>query len=146
MTSAPVRTGDGPGTIYLTAADRGRLQALVDGYRGQGRHDEGALRQLEDELDRAAVVDPGELPPDVVTLDAQVALTDRDTGEELLFSVVLPSRANVDEGRISVLAPLGMAVLGYRPGDDIEWEVPAGRRRLRVQRVTHPTPSAGSRR
>jgi regulator of nucleoside diphosphate kinase len=122
------------------------LQALVDGYRGQGRYDEDALRRLEDELDRAAVVEAAELPPGVVTLDAQVALTDRDTGEQLLFTVVLPSRAKVDEGRISVLAPLGMAVLGYRPGDDIEWEVPARRRRLRVRRVTPPAPARGSRR
>ena len=73
---------------------------------------------------------------------SRVHLTDLDSGEELLFTVVFPSRANADEGRISVLAPLGTAVLGYRAGDLIEWDVPGGRRRLRVLRVVYQPESA----
>lgn len=123
------------GAIYVTLSDAGRLAALVEGYRELGREDDATLRRLEGELDRAVLVDAHELPPDVVTLDSRVLLVDLDSGEELLFTLVLPSRANLEEGRISVLAPLGMAVLGYRAGDLIEWEVPARRRRLRVERV-----------
>jgi len=103
------------------------------------------LEVLEEELDRAVVVDTEHLPPDVVTLDSRVQLIDLDSGEELLFTVVLPSRANADEGRISVLAPLGMGVLGYRSGDVIEWDVPGGRRRLRVTHVPYQ-PEAAARR
>lgn len=130
------------GTIYVTHSDRERLSALIEGYRVHGREDPGALQRLEDELDRAVVVDPGEVPADVVTLDSRVLLADLDSGEEILFTLVLPSRANADAGRISVLAPLGMAVLGYRAGDGIEWEVPAGRRRLRVKSVMDQPESA----
>jgi regulator of nucleoside diphosphate kinase len=123
------------GTIYITNPDMERLSALVEGYRLQGREDRHTLQRLEDELDRAVVVDPSEVSADLVTLDSQVLLVDLDSGEQMLFTLVLPSRSNVEAGRISVLAPLGMAVLGYRVGDEIEWEVPAGRRRLRVQSV-----------
>jgi regulator of nucleoside diphosphate kinase len=124
--------------IYLTASDLERLVALVEGYRLQGRAD-GNLDVLERELDRAFIVDARRaLPPDVVTLDSRVLVADLDTDEERVFTVVLPSKANVDEGRISVMAPLGMAVLGYRSGDEIEWDVPRGRKRLRVRRVQQP--------
>jgi len=131
--------------IYMTIADMKRLMALVKSYRLQGRED-GNLDVLEEEIERALVMDAGRrLPSDVVTLDSRVLVADLDSGEEWLFTVVLPSKANVDEGRISVLAPLGMAVLGYRIGDEIEWDVPGGRRRLTVRRVIHQ-PEANARR
>ena len=131
--------------IYMTVSDMQRLMALVKSYRLQGRED-GNLDVLEAELDRALVMDAGRrLPSDVVTLDSRVLVVDLASGEERLFTLVLPSRANVDEGRISVLAPLGMAVLGYRSGDEIEWDVPGGRRRYLIRRVIHQ-PEANARR
>jgi regulator of nucleoside diphosphate kinase len=125
------------GAIYVTSSDLHRLQALVEGYRLEGREAASTLQRLEDELDRSVVLDASEIPPDAVRLDSGVVLLDLDSGEELRFTLVLPSRSNLDEGRISVLAPLGMAALGYRVGDHIEWDVPAGRRRLRVRGVIH---------
>ena len=126
-----------PRPIYLTVPDLERLLALVKSYRLQGREDAN-LDALEREIDRALVMDGGRsLPSDVVTLDSRVAVVDLDSGQERIFTVVLPSKANADDGRISVLAPLGTAVLGYRAGDEIEWDVPAGRRRLMVRRVLH---------
>jgi regulator of nucleoside diphosphate kinase len=131
------------GAIYVTPSDMGRLLALVEGYRLQGREDKRTLERLEEELDRAVVVDPGEIRPDVVTLDSRLSLVDLDSGEQLLFTLVLPSRSNLEKGRISILAPLGMAVLGYRAGDEIDWEVPSGRRRLRVHSVMYQPEAAG---
>jgi regulator of nucleoside diphosphate kinase len=129
------RTAIREDAIYVTPPDKERLTSLLEARRSFGREDGRTLEVLEEELDRAVVVDADQLPPDVVTLDSRVRLVDLDSGEELTFAVVLPSRANADEGRISVLAPLGMAVLGYRCGDFIDWAVPGGRRRLRVTRV-----------
>jgi regulator of nucleoside diphosphate kinase len=137
MTTAPSNVIRTERPIYMTVSDMQRLMALVKGYRLQGRKD-GNLDVLEEELERALVMDAGRrLPSDVVTLDSRVRVADLDSGEDRIFTVVLPSKANVDEGRISVLAPLGMAVLGYRSGDEIEWDVPGGRRRLKVERVIH---------
>ena len=142
MTTVHPHAAGEKGAIYVTPPDKERLTSLLEARRWHGRDDGRALEILEEELDRAVIVDAEQLPPDVVTLDSRVQLTDMDSGEELLFAVVLPSRANADEGRISVLAPLGMAVLGYRSGDLIEWDVPAGRRRLRVERVLYQPEAA----
>ena len=131
--------------IYVTASDRKRLLALLEGRRMYGREDRRELEALEEELDRAVVVDSMEVPPDVVTVGSRVHLVDLDSGEELLFTLVFPSRADADEGRISVLAPLGTAVLGYRTRDLIEWDVPGGRRRLRVLGVIDQPESAARR-
>ena len=78
--------------------------------------DRGDLIGLEAELKRAIIVDPKEVPTDVITMNSQADLVDLDTGEKVTFTVVFPRNANVDEGRISVLAPLGAAMLGYRAG------------------------------
>jgi regulator of nucleoside diphosphate kinase len=145
MTAVQCRETSPEGPIYLTVSDMERLMALVKGYRQDGREDDN-LDVLEAELDRALVMDAGRrLPSDVVTLDSRVLVVDLDSGEERLFTLVLPSKANIDEGRISVLAPLGTAVLGYRAGQEIAWDVPGGRRRLMVRRVVHP-PDADARR
>src|SRR5688572_29388270 len=145
MTQVQYRATRPEGPIYMTVADMERLLALVKGYREDGREND-SLDVLEEELDRALVMDDGRrLPSDVVTLDSRVLVADLTSGEERLFTVVLPSKANVDEGRISVLAPLGMAVLGYRSGDEIEWDVPGGRRRFLIRRVIHQ-PEAYARR
>ena len=145
MTPVQYRATRAEGPIYMTVSDMERLMALVQGYRQNGREHDN-LDVLEAELDRALVMDAGRrLPSDVVTLDSRVLVVDLDSGEERLFTLVLPSKANIDEGRISVLAPLGMAVLGYRSGQEIAWDVPGGRRRLMVRRVVHQ-PEAEARR
>ena len=145
MTQVQYHATSPEGPIYMTVSDMVRLMALVKGYRDSGREPDN-LDVLEAELDRALVMDAGRrLPSDVVTLDSRVLVVDLDSGEERLFTLVLPSKANIDEGRISVLAPLGMAVLGYRSGREIAWDVPGGRRRLMVRRVVHQ-PEAEARR
>jgi regulator of nucleoside diphosphate kinase len=86
-------------------------------------------------LDRAEVVRPVDVPPDVVTMNSEVAVRDMDSNEEMIFAVVFPAHANVNRQKISILAPIGTAVLGYRVGDTIVWNVPGRRRRLRIERV-----------
>jgi regulator of nucleoside diphosphate kinase len=137
MHTATLAVPETHGTIYVTTSVSARLQDLIAHYRAQGRSDDN-LDRLEEELDRATPVSDEQLPPDVVTLGSRVRLKDLHAGEERRFTLVLPSRANVDEGRMSILAPLGTAVLGFRAGDEVLWEVPAGPRLLRVEEVAPP--------
>lgn len=123
--------------IFVTEEDAGRLRTLLVGVRERSVRDREHLQQLDDELDRARVVPASEIPPDVVTMNSELALRDLDTGEEMVFRIVFPSEANADQHRISVLAPLGTAVLGYRAGDAIEWVVPGRTRRLRIESVLY---------
>jgi regulator of nucleoside diphosphate kinase len=123
--------------IFVTEDDARKLRTLLVGVRERSVRDREHLRQLDDELDRARLVPASEIPADVVTMNSELALRDLDTGEEMVFRVVFPSEANADQQRISVLAPLGTAVLGYRAGDAIEWVVPGRTRRLRIESVLY---------
>ena len=72
-----------------------------------------------------------------------VRLKDLDSSKELIYSLVFPKEADVDKGKISVLAPVGTAMIGYRVGDIIEWEVPSGLRRLKVEEVLYQPEASG---
>lgn len=131
-------------TIYITELDRQRLEKLIElaGERSR-RANHLYLARLEEELERAETVAPEEVPSDVITMRSRVRLRDLNTGEGMVYTLVFPSEANFDEGRISVLAPVGTAMLGYRVGDSIEWEVPSGRRRLKVEELIYQPEAAG---
>ncbi len=129
--------------IYMTAFDLERLSELLQvGIGFNGKNSE-YLQSLEREVDRAHVVDPKAIPTDVVTMNSQVRLRDLDTGEERVYTLVFPSQAKIEEGKISVLAPIGTAMLGYRVGDTIEWPVPAGVKKVRIEAVLYQPEAAG---
>jgi regulator of nucleoside diphosphate kinase len=117
--------------IFITETDYDKLCRLVAGRRGS-RADAEHLSELEGELERAEVLtDKRTVPPDVITMGSEVRLLDVDTGEIKVYRLVFPSEART-ENSLSVLAPIGTAILGYRVGDVVEWRVPKGVRRLKV--------------
>ena len=129
--------------IVITEQDRKRLIDLIlDAQSGEYR---GSvyLDKLRGELHRAQIVAPQDIPADTITMNSKVALLDLDTQEEEIYTLVYPENADSAEGKISVLAPIGTAMLGYRVGDVFEWEVPAGKRRLKVDRILYQPESAG---
>lgn len=128
--------------IYSTSQDHDRLTELIRSRAGAAK-EEAHLRDLQSELDRAKIVDPKTIPPDVVTMNSRVLLKDLDTGEQMTYTLVYPDDANLDEGKISVLAPIGTAVLGYRVGATINWRVPAGLRQLEVEKLLYQPEAAG---
>jgi regulator of nucleoside diphosphate kinase len=129
--------------IYITSNDQQRLLELLEIAKSIHFRDRGDLIGLEAELKRAIIVDAKEVPIDVITMNSQADLVDLDTGEKVTFTVVFPHNANVDEGRISVLAPLGAAMLGYRTGDVFEWKVPYGTRQFKVTKILYQPEAAG---
>lgn len=126
-------------TIVITVTDLERLRRLLDASRLAGHRDSEHIDALENELERA-VVKRGAVPNGVVTLGSWVRMKDLDTGRESLYQIVLPKCANVDEKRISVLAPIGTALLGYKVGSVVEWKVPSGVRRFKILEVQQPKP------
>ena len=93
---------------------------------------------LSDELDRAIVVPMERMPRDVVTMHSRCIYIDENVGAQREIELVYPDEADPVEGRVSVLAPIGSALLGLATGQAIDWELPGGRvHRLRVVRVLH---------
>jgi regulator of nucleoside diphosphate kinase len=124
-------------TIQVTDIDSRRLVGIIDGSRLRDLRDAESVDQLERHLDDADVLPARHIGPDVVTMNSEVRVRDLDTHEAIVFRVVFPRAADSAAGRISVLAPLGMAVLGRRVGETVAWETPGGVRRLRLDRVLY---------
>ena len=131
-------------TIIMSDEDHRRLAALIESARYDASLSEDDLADLEGELKRARIVPRSLVPSEVITMNSVVRLRDLDTDELEEYELVYPADADVTHNRISVLAPVGTAILGYRLGDVIEWPVPAGLRRLRVEEVLYQPERAGA--
>ena len=101
-----------------------RLSDLVESAERISSRDLEYLRMLEEELRGAEVVSSSEIPPDVVTMNSRVRVRDLDSGRESTYSLVFPRDSDIAKGRISILAPIGTAIIGYRAGDVVRWPVP----------------------
>jgi regulator of nucleoside diphosphate kinase len=121
--------------LFVTTADMDRLRRLIDARRSGSPQDRKYVAKLEEELDKAEVLDAESVPKDTIKLNSQVHLRDLDSGEHKTYRLVLPSEVRQSHDNISVLAPIGTALLGYKTGAVIEWEVPKGLRRLKVLHV-----------
>ena len=128
--------------IYATKIDHDRLSQLIKEGTGSEK-DLPHLLELRSELERAKVIDPQDIPADVVTMNSRVRLRDLEEDDEVIYTLVCPKDADVDEGKISVLAPIGTAILGYRTGATISWKVPAGVRKLRIEEILYQPEAAG---
>ncbi len=129
--------------IFITEADKKRLQKLINEAKEFSSGNEGYLRKLEQELNRAQVVTSEKIPRDVMTMNSKVLLKDLETGEKMEYTLVYPADADLMENRISVLAPIGTAILGFREGDVIDWKVPDGLVKLEVEKILYQPESAG---
>ena len=129
--------------IHITQFDMDRLVELIDGLRLSSKANQANLDLLEKELYRAVVVDSKDIPQDVVTMNSKVGITDTESGQTMTYTLVFPSAANISENKLSILAPLGMALLGYRRGDIIQWPVPSGVRKVRVDEIIYQPEAAG---
>lgn len=121
--------------IIVSTADRDLLVRLLDSARLDWRIPDESIVSLENELARAQIVETHKLPADVVAMGSTVWFRDLRTDEYEKYTLVVPAEADVLQDRISVLAPIGTALLGYRRGHHIEWQVPAGTRGLEIMKV-----------
>ena len=109
-------------SIVITTQDHDRLEALIDSLPAGGFPNKAAL---EAELKRAEIVPPEQLPPNIVTMNSTVRFTIAESGEEFELTLVYPKYAG-EPDRISVLAPVGSALLGLAVGDELAWPRPGG--------------------
>jgi regulator of nucleoside diphosphate kinase len=123
-------------TICVTRFDMECLRALITRMYWM-RAETGSLVRLQEVLDSAEVVNTTDLSAQRVTLDSQVRLKNLDSRKEHVFTIVLPLQADIDRHKISVLSPLGTALLGHKVGDIIDVEAPSGIREFSIEEVLH---------
>lgn len=119
--------------IIINRLDAERLQRLIDEADDK---DLAVAQTLEEELARGEVVDPEQIPDDVVSMCSQVQFTDLARGRQIIRTLVYPHALASTEDGISVMAPVGAALLGLRIGDTIDWPLPGGREtQLRIDAI-----------
>lgn len=123
--------------VIITARDFERLQRVID------LHDTPAAEALDSELQRAIVVDSHEVPANVVTMHSEVAYEDLATGDRRVVKIVFPNEADATHGKVSVIAPIGSALIGHSVGQETEWRVPSGTKRIRVVEITYQPEASG---
>ena len=132
--------------IYICETDAGVLNRLLqspDALKGIGKT---LLERLREEIARAVIVPDAELPDDVISLNSTVKLEDLAEKEVDQYTLVHPAKASIDQGRISVLAPLAAGMPGFKTGDEFKWATPSGEITFLVREVTRspldPKPAA----
>jgi regulator of nucleoside diphosphate kinase len=130
-------------SIVVTETDYYRLKQLVD-IKDMKRKNDGAYYQrLYIELERAKKVDPEKVDPNVVTMNTEIDFLDLTTKKSRQIKLVYPDQADISKGWVSVLAPIGTALLGYCKGDVIEWEVPLGKKQFMIREILYQPEANG---
>jgi regulator of nucleoside diphosphate kinase len=129
-------------SILVTRQDFARLERMIETHVAS--RDRAAVVALEEELGHAKIVDAGQIPPDVVTMNSTVRFVDEQSGDEQEVTLVYPGAEDGAHPRVSILAPVGSALLGLRTGESIDWPMPDGQiKRLRVLSLVHQPEAAG---
>lgn len=127
--------------IYITNIDRERIKEILDKMRERNQPLEESARKLEDELTRAIIVDSKQIPSDVITMNSQALLRLDDEDMEMLL--VYPKDADLSAMKLSIFSPIGTAILGYKEGNTVEWEVPSGTSKIHIKKILYQPEAAG---
>jgi regulator of nucleoside diphosphate kinase len=132
------------GSIWLTAHDYNRLRLLLAELTRQSRGVQAGVETLEEILDLARVVNSDKVPHNVVTMNSRVLFEDVRTGEQGTVTIVYPADVDPTSGRISVLSPVGAALIGEAEGSEVELPLPHGQvRRIRIGNVIYQPEAQG---
>lgn len=121
--------------IIMSKVDYDQLQNLFFSRFAVAFGDKLYLQSLQGELNSAKILPPDEIPSDVVTMNSTVRLREFRSRQMETYTLVYPKDADIAEGKLSVLAPIGTAILGYRVGDWVEWRVPSGQIRFKIEEL-----------
>ena len=130
--------------IFITSFDMDRLKNILASPAMQSGPNKEHLAALQQELGRANIVEPKDIPADVVTMNSKFRMRDMESGEVVEYTLVFPHEADIKQNKLSVLAPIGMGLLGYKAGDVFEWIVPSGKRVLKVEEVLYQPEASGN--
>ena len=116
--------------VVLTEEDYNLLKPYMN-YEGNQPEE----MSLAHELKRAIIVSKPAFPPHTIRLNSRVTIMEKESGKEIVFTIVLPDEADMKKNLISVLAPMGAAFIGFRRGEEVVWKVPGGLKAFVIKEV-----------
>jgi regulator of nucleoside diphosphate kinase len=125
--------------IIIATEDYETLHAYVKGLKPMQAFDRKNAALLQEELKKATLVKKEELPKDIVRLNSRVIIKEGKNDKLIELVLVVPEKADIKERRVSVLAPLGTALIGFKQGQKVKWEVPAGNKTFTIMKVDNET-------
>jgi regulator of nucleoside diphosphate kinase len=127
----------------MNKLDYARIQKAIDDAKQTRSLKASEALNLLQELKSAKIVEPTEIPANVVTMNTIVKISFLNTNKTVQFQIVYPQEANLKENKISILSPIATALIGYKVGDEIEWIVPAGLTKVKIEEIIYQPEAAG---
>ncbi|HEY6083387.1 MAG TPA: nucleoside diphosphate kinase regulator [Chitinophagaceae bacterium] len=142
-TDKKVKTSTRKKQTLITQNDYDRLIEIIRQGKSLGTLSVGSLEKIGEELKKARIIEQAKIPADVVTMNSKVEITDMATHRKMTLQLTYPDSADIKQQKISVFAPVGTALIGYRAGDEIAWEVPGGKKVFKINNVVYQPEAAG---
>ncbi|MGN6339995.1 MAG: GreA/GreB family elongation factor [Ginsengibacter sp.] len=123
--------------VILTKTDFEILNSYVKNLHGMQVNERENFSKLSGELKKAQIVEDDSMPADIVRLGSTVVIKDLVTNRDMTVTIVLPSKADIKQKKVSVLAPIGTALIGFRKGQVVSWNVPSGKKDFKIVDVNN---------
>ena len=129
--------------LIVNRLDYARIKKSISDARDFKSINKSESDKLMKELDSAEIVEPEAIPSNVVTMNSIVKLSFLNNDRQIQFQIVYPEQANMKENKISIFPPIATALIGYKVKDEIEWIVPAGLTKIRIDEIIYQPEAAG---
>ena len=121
--------------VILLKNDFEILNGYVKNLHGMQVNEKENFSKLYEEIKKAEIVDAANFPSDIVRLNSTVVIKDLKTKRDMTITIVLPQKADIKQKKVSVLAPIGTALIGFRKGQTVSWQVPSGKKDFMIMEV-----------
>lgn len=129
--------------LIINRLDYARIKKSINDARQSGSISNREAEKLMAELDAAEIVDPEAIPNNIVTMNSIVKVSFLHNGKQVQFQIVYPDQANLKEKKVSIFSPVATALIGYKVGDEVDWVVPTGLTRIRIDEIIYQPEAAG---
>jgi len=130
--------------IYITQHDHKRLIKLLNDIPQESHHQDFSVQDLINEMNRAIIISPKEVPENVITMNSRVLLRVVESGKDMTLWLVFPDKMDAVKNPVSILSPLGTAMIGYKVGDVFMWESPTGMQQVEVLDILYQPERVGN--
>ena len=129
--------------IILSQLDFQRINRWINEEKTQKTINDFEIQRLLYELSQAEIKEPRKIPNNIVTMNSEVEISFLDSQKTVRLKIVYPDEANIKEGKISIFSPIANALLGHKEGDVIEWVVPAGGTKFKIEKIIYQPEAEG---